>query len=56
MASVNGYSMNVVIQKGEMGKSSTLFYRLDDTNNKIYPIIKGWEEAEVMLSRFNSYT
>ena len=45
MASENGYSMTVVMQKGEMGKSSTLFYRLDDTNNLIDPIIEGWETA-----------
>ena len=51
MASVNGYSMNVVIQKGEMGKSSTLFYRLDDSNRSIDPIVKGWEESgHIVLS------
>ena len=53
MASVNGYSMNVVIQKGEMGKSSTLFYRLDDTNNKIDPIIEGWEAAGYIVLSVN---
>lgn len=45
MASVNGYSMTIVMQKGEEGKVSTLFYRLDDTNAVIDPIIEGWETA-----------
>ena len=45
MASENGYSMTLVMQKPETGKVSTLFYRLDDTNSNIDPIIKGWEDA-----------
>lgn len=48
MASANGYSMTLVMQKQEddgNGRNSTLFYRLDDTNNQIDPIIKGWEDA-----------
>mgnify|MGYP003147844454 FL=1 len=53
MASENGYSMTVVMQKGEMGKSSTLFYRLDDTNSKIDPIIEGWEEAGYIVLSVN---
>lgn len=45
MASENGYSMTLVMQKPETSKVSTLFYRLDDTNSNIDPIIKGWEDA-----------
>lgn len=48
MASENGYSMTLVMQKPETpetGNVSTLFYRLDDTNSNIDPIIKGWEDA-----------
>ena len=45
MASVNGYSTTIVMQKGETGEVSTLFYRLDDTNALIDPIIEGWETA-----------
>jgi hypothetical protein len=45
MASANGYSMTLVMQREDTGKVSTLFYRLDDTNNAIDPIVKGWEDS-----------
>jgi hypothetical protein len=51
MASLSGYSMTMIIQKGDEGKSSTLFYRLDDSNRSIDPIVKGWEESgHIVLS------
>jgi len=53
MASENGYSMTVVMQKGEGGKVSTLFYRLDDTNALIDPIIEGWETAGYIIVSVN---
>lgn len=53
MASVNGYSMTIVMQKGEEGKVSTLFYRLDDTNALIDPIIEGWETAGYIIVSVN---
>ena len=53
MASENGYSMTVVMQKGEEGKVSTLFYRLDDTNALIDPIIEGWETAGYIIVSIN---
>jgi len=45
MDSENGYSMTMVRQERNTGEVSTLFYRLDDTNNLIDPIIEGWETA-----------
>lgn len=45
MASEDGYSMTVVMQEIDGGKVTTLFYRLNDTNNLIDPIIEGWTTA-----------
>ena len=44
----NNYSMTMSIQK-EGSKPTTFFYRLDDTNHNIDPIIKGWEEAGYLI-------
>ena len=45
MASLSGYSMTMIIQNEKTSKISTLFYRLDDSNRSIDPIVKGWEES-----------
>ena len=45
MANESGYSMTMIIQNEKTSKVSTLFYRLDDSNRSIDPIVKGWEES-----------
>ena len=53
MASVDGYSMTMVIKKIKTDEDSTWSYTLDDTNSKIDPIIKGWEEAGYIVLSVN---
>jgi len=52
MANESGYSMTMIIQNEKTSKISTLYYRLNDSNRSIDPIVKGWEESgHTVLSR-----
>jgi len=53
MASVDGYRMTMVIKKIKTDEDSTWSYRLDDNNNKIDPIIEGWEAAGYIVLSVN---